>query len=391
MAEKATLIQPLPPIAQEPSSTASRPSELPPKTTASTELQANMDSSMSIFQAVTYGSFVLTFIFAGFAAVVFFRKAKDLAERRLGLSSKALGGALLLVSLHGFFATYIYTRYLRGEIDAAPVSFTILIWLILGLAIGYLTNRLLQLKEKVKVSESMMDGLFLLSVFLCITLAVSPVTNANLSLIFSLLALILYTIPLARFFVAYKTVKFRHVELQQPPLQKLLYCLIFIPAMPVIISLLFIFKAIGPDTMLCITNLVAFSFIILVSTFMLMTIKVSTNLEKQIFAEAQAPTATVDPLVEELLAEEARSAKASVESRSQSTEVTKPVPSPKTEIPTPPKLPKKPIKQQPNRTEGLPKAPKIPQKPSLGDKAISKTAPNTPPQIKAPAKPKKRI
>lgn len=396
MADKATLLQSVPPVANKASTPGVSRSESPLGTSTTTELQSEENQSISSFQAVTYGSFVLTFILAGFAAVVLFRKAMDVTERRLSLSIKAVAGAGILMSLHGFFATYIYTRYLREEITAAPVSLTILFWLVLGVTVGYLTNRLIELKEKIKVAEAVIDGLFLGGVFALVTLAVSPATNANISLILSLLALILYTVPLARFFIAYKSVKFRHPELQLAPLQRLLYSLIFLPALVVLLSVLYVFKAIGPEVMLLFVNLMSFTFMLLVSIFSLGTIKASKGVNEEKSTDKAPQPPAMDPLLQELLAEEAENkAAAAVEPRNQPKseppQQIRPAPIPQEEKPARPSLPKKPSKlpDSGGQHSSRPKAP--PQKPTLGDKSGGKTAPNTPPKVKAPAKPKKRF
>lgn len=392
MADKATLLQSVPPVANKTSTASPTRSDTPTGTRMGTELQTDNGLSISSFQAATYASYVLSFILAGFAAVVLFRKAMDMAEQRLSHSSKALAGAFVLMSLHGFFATYIYTRHLRGDIDAAPVSLTLLFWLVIGVTVGYLSNRLLILKDKIKLAEAITDGLFLGLVFALATLAVSPATNANLSLILSLIALVLYTIPLARFFIAFKSVKFRHVELQQPPIQRLLYCLIFIPALTALFSVLYVFKAIGPDAMLFVTNLMSLSFVLLISIFMLGTIKGSKEQAVQTLTEELPPAATMDPLVQELLAEvEASKAQATVEPKAPPPRQIRPATSPKVEPPARPGVPKKPGIPPPKPSELHSNQPKAPKKPMSGNKGSSKPAPNTPPTIKAPAKPKKRI
>ncbi|MFO8026154.1 MAG: hypothetical protein R6U56_00640, partial [Opitutales bacterium] len=120
MADKATLLQSVPPVAEKSASDggidaevkngtgsgagngagagagtevepegagAGAGTEVEPEgagagTGTGTEVEPESDVSMSPFQATTYGSFVLTFILAGFAAVVLFRKGLDVTERR---------------------------------------------------------------------------------------------------------------------------------------------------------------------------------------------------------------------------------------------------------------------------------------------------------------------
>ncbi|HKK19755.1 MAG TPA: hypothetical protein VJ952_13830, partial [Opitutales bacterium] len=91
MADKATLLQKLPPVAGESQSHSVQ---------SGTELgsgvaqQADQAINITSFQAITYGSFVLTFILAGFAAVVLYRKALGDLERRIGRSAKLLAVVL---------------------------------------------------------------------------------------------------------------------------------------------------------------------------------------------------------------------------------------------------------------------------------------------------------
>jgi hypothetical protein len=398
MADQATLLQPVPPIGKKTSSSNSTRIEAKGEATAGTEMQPDAEVSMSTFQAATYGSFVLTFILAGFAAVVLFRKALDTTERRFSKSAKALAGVMIFMSMHGFFAASTYTNYLREDSDTAPVSLTLLFWIILGVTIGYLTNRLLEVKDKLKMMGAAIDALFYAAIFIFITLAVSPEINPNASLILSLIALVLYTVPLARFFIAYKSVKFRHRELQSKSNKGLLYSLAIIPAFLPIVALLYTFKAFGPDTSLLCINLISSSFVLLVSVYMLASMK-SSKSEQASEAATAATTATAataapknDPLVEELLAEEAAAKiKAETEHKAVPSYKIEPVAEIAPEKAVRPNVPKKPPSRQKNSADKGSGRLKAPKKPDQINKGSHKTAPNSPSKIKAPAKPKKRF
>ncbi|MFO8027448.1 MAG: hypothetical protein R6U56_07275 [Opitutales bacterium] len=364
---------------------------------AGTEVEPESDVSMSPFQATTYGSFVLTFILAGFAAVVLFRKGLDVTERRFSSSAKVLAGALVLMAMHGFFATYNYSRYLRDEAQTAPVSLTVLSWIILAVAIGYLSNRLLETKGKTKKTNALIDGFFYATIFVLITLAVSPETGANASLILSLLALVLCTVPLSRFFIAYKLVKFRRPELQHKSIKRLLYSLVLFPTVLPLVALFYTFKAFGPDTMLLGTNLISTGFVLFVSFAMLASMKAlkqSEQADEAAAAPEAAPEAAPknDPLVEELLAEEAAAQTAAgAEPAAEPPPQIKPVPEIAPEKPSQPKKPQKPGRRPADRAGKGSDKPKAPKKPGSQRKDSEKPAPNSPTKIKAPPKPKKRF
>lgn len=349
---------------------------------------------MSTFQAVTYGSFVLTFILAAFAAVVLLRKAMDITERRFSGSAKALAGALLLMSMYGFFATYSYARYLRQESHTAPVSLTLLFWIILGATIGYLINRLLGVKDKVDTTEVIIDGLSYAAIFILITLAVSAETSTNTSLILALVALVAYTLPFARCSIAYKSVKFRHPELQHKSIKRLLSSLILLPALVVVIAVLYVFDAFGPDTMLLGTNLISSSFVLFVSFALFSSLKALTSQPAGETAAAEAKTTAtaprMDPLVEELLAEE-KAAKAEAAHQAEAAPRIKPLAEIAPEKPARANTPKKPPSRQASPADKGSGQPKAPKKPDRTQPGGNKPAPNSPSKIKAPAKPKKRF
>lgn len=101
MADKATLLDEIPPVAKGSSS-----GEAPQGVSVTA---ADQEISITAFQAMTYGSFVLTFVLAGFAGVVLYRKAIGDIEQRIVRSAKTLALVMALMALHGFAATYLYT------------------------------------------------------------------------------------------------------------------------------------------------------------------------------------------------------------------------------------------------------------------------------------------
>ncbi len=343
--------------------------------------------SMSTFQAATYGSFVLTFILAGFAAVVLYRKGLDTVERRFSDSSKILAVVFALMAMHGFFATYNFTRYLKQTAEP-PISLTLLFWIILGLGISYATNRLL--REKLKKFEVAIDGFFFAVIFTLVTLAVSPETTTNTSLILSLVALSLFTVPFARFNLTYKAVKRRIPGLQHKSAKRLLNTLVLSPGILLLVVVFYTFDFLGDDTILLFTNLISLIFILLVSVSFLAAIKTlqAEQAEAAQAAEtADAPKATTaeapqtDPLLEQLLAEE--------QAAQEAAPATAPKSAPKK--PSRADIPKKPSIQPPPPPEKGSAAPKAPKKPIPPQKGADKPAPNSPSKIKAPAKPKKRF
>jgi hypothetical protein len=395
MAEKATLLQDIPQVANDSSTGA--PAQTGGAT--GTEVQADQGLSISAFQAVTYGSFVLTFILAGFAAVIVYRKAIGNIEKRIVRSAKVLAGGLAVLALHGFVATYLYTNYLRNESDMAPLSMTVLIWVILGAVTAYVSNRLIELKDKVKTSDAVIDGIFYAAIFLSVTLAVSGVTGPNAALILSLLAIMLCVVPFSRFFTACKRVKFNRRGAKRKPGRSVLYTLVSLPSLVPLIAIVYVFEGLGPDATLFGFNAVSLMLIGYISFAMLTRIK--NPIEDGVAAGQSAGEASatskaggpakadkapeVDPLVAELLAEEEASKKeqpSAPAAQPKGPDVAAPAkPGARKEPPRQPKAPGKPAQKKPE-------APQKPEPKQTGDNQPDKDAPL---KVKPPSKPKKRF
>jgi len=401
MADKATLLQELPRVGKESTSSNTAQSV----SGAGTEVQPDKEPSISAFQAVTYGSFVLSFILAGFAAVVLYRKAIGDIEQRIVRSAKVLAAVLAFMALHGFFATYVYTNYLRNETDSAPISLTILIWIVLGATTGYVSNRLIELKDKLKTSDAVVDAIFYAAIFVSATVAVSASIGANAALILSLLAIFLSVVPFSRFLTACKRIKFNRKGAKRKPGRSILYTLALLPALVPLFAILYVAELFGPDLTLFFVNAVSITLICYISFAMLS--RINNVIEEEVnetsrtseAAPAAAPAATtgkakepapapaMDPLVAELLAEEEAS-------KEQET----PAPQPQPSVPdiVPPAKPGKPQTKtaQPQKaptgeeTKPQPPAPKAPE-PS--QKKEESPAPNSNLKVKPPSKPKKRF
>ena len=392
MADKATLLEKIPPVANEAS---------PGGAEATGELQADPEISISAFQAVTYGSFVLTFVLAGFAAVVLYRKAIGEIEPRIVRSAKILALVMALMALHGFAATYLYTNYLRNLSDAAPLSMAMLFWVILGVTTGYVSNRLIELKDKLKTSDAVIDGIFYAAVFVAVTLAVSPSIGTNAAFILSLLAVILSIVPFSRFFTACKRIKFNRRGSKRKPGRSVLYTLVSLPPLVPLFALLHVVELLGPDLTLLLVNAVSLTLVGYISFAMLTRIKNALESQAEPTSEAAAasqaePAAAaeppgqataepaMDPLVAELLAEE--------EARQQAEA---PAAEPRAEAPEviPPEKPARP----PARPEApasaaaeKPRPPEAPKKPGPPKKSEAAPAKEPVLKVKPPTKPKKR-
>lgn len=399
MADKATLLQKLPPVAKEssPGNTA--------QPGAGVEVQPDQETSISAFQAITYGSFVLTFILAGFAAVVLYRKAIGEMEQRIVRSAKILAGALAVMALHGFLATYLYTNYLRNEADSAPLSMTVLIWVILGATTGYVSNRLIELKDKLKTSDALIDGIFYAAVFVSVTLALSPGVGPNAALILSLLALILCIVPFSRFFIACKRIKFNRRGSKRKPGRSILYTLVTLPTLVPLFAILYACELLGPDVTLFFINAVSLALVFYISFAMLA--RINSSVENEASSEmseatvAATPTTTttkasepatapaMDPLVAELLAEEAAIQKEKESAPKPQPEAPDIVPP---EKPTRPHIKKEPTlpKTAPAKEEPTPQA-QAPKDSGQPQKKNGPTSTNKDLKVKPPTKPKRRF
>lgn len=398
MAEKATLIQQLPPVAKKSSSGDSTRVDAKAEASAATELQPETEVSISSFQAVTYGTFVLSFVLAGFAAVVLYRKAINHTGQGFIKSTKLLAATLALMGIHGFVATYGYTNYLREVSDNAPVSLTFLIWIIFGATVGYISNRLIAKNARLKTSDAVVDALLYVTVFILATLAVSDQIGPNASLILALVALITCTAPLSRFFISCKRLKFNQQSRDQRPRKPLLYSLVLLPTLLPLFALIYVAEGIGPDPMLFSINMTASALILLAAINMLAALKRSlsepaSETETTAAASAPAPAApTMDPLVAELLAEQA-----AADAEAESGIPAEPAPNIQSVEDLAPKKPPPPT--APKRAPNRPTSPtnkgnnplEAPKKPEKAQKDSEKSAPNSPKKIMAPSKPKKRF
>ncbi|HKK19786.1 MAG TPA: hypothetical protein VJ952_13985, partial [Opitutales bacterium] len=226
---------------------------------------------------------------------------------------------LALTALHGFVATYLYTNYLRNEIDSAPLSLTLLIWIILGAMTGYVSNRLIELKDKLKTSDAIIDATFYALVFACATLAVSPQIGPNAALILALLGLILCVVPFSRFFISCKRIKFNRRGSKRKPGRSVLYTLVSLPTLVPFFAILYVVELLSADLSLFFFNLISLSLVAYISFAMLS--RMNNTIGNEVgdtdeAAEAVAEPArtgvdepaaapAMDPLIAELLAEEA--------------------------------------------------------------------------------------
>lgn len=387
MADKATLLDEIPPVAKGSSS-----GEAPQGVSVTA---ADQEISITAFQAMTYGSFVLTFVLAGFAGVVLYRKAIGDIEQRIVRSAKTLALVMALMALHGFAATYLYTNYLRNVSDSAPLSMTVLIWVILGATTSFVGYRLIEIKDKLKTSDAVIDSIFYAAVFISVTLALSPSVGANAALILSLLAIILCIVPFSSFFTACKRIKFNRKGSKRKPGRSVLYTLISLPPLVPLFSIFHVVGLLGPDLTLFLLNAVSFTFVSYISFAMLTRIKHpienQSNQAIQPSAAAAAETpgepatkTAMDPLVAELLAEQ------------DAMPQEEPVP-----LETPGVIPP----EKPDRPRAKPEAPEekrqaadknrqqseAPQEPGKPKKSVEEANQGSVLKVKPPTKPKKRL
>ena len=387
MSEKATLLTSIPPVSKsKPEKKSSLLTSVDQSTgsanadvTVASESIASEGQTITAFQGAIYASFVLTFCLAGFAAVVLFRKALKIAEARFVIGAKALAVASGLIALHGFFATYLYANYLKGE-GAIPVFVTVALWILVGPAIAVVLNYLLTPKSKPEKGAVIFDACAYVLIFTCTSVSLIPSIKEDAALIFSLLGGFLFIVPVARYFAAFRKAKARHPELGDTSEQVLIYSLLFLPALLPLVGFANVCKM-GDELTLFLFNFITFDFLLLAGLAMIasaddLTPEQAEAAAKETVAEASEPVAVSDPV-------------AAVPPVAKSPE---PVEFNAPRQPAPKKLPPhKPVKAGSGPV--LPPAPRKPgaAAPAPTTEAPSTEAANAPSRIKAPSKPKKRF
>lgn len=187
--------------------------------------------TITSFQYVTYASFVLNFILAGFVAVALFKKLSKLTDARFSASAKAFAIGSLVVVFHGFFATYLYASHLNDPTRPLPLFTTLALWVVLGPFVGYVTRSLLARREKPNRKAALFDGAFYAVIFTLAAFGVSAAITTNGALLLTITACFLMIVPIARSLSAHKVACARHRELKETSSQILVYGLLFFPAL----------------------------------------------------------------------------------------------------------------------------------------------------------------
>ncbi|NBB78204.1 MAG: hypothetical protein GVY36_01985 [Verrucomicrobia bacterium] len=358
--------------------------------TQSAELHSSSEEvqSISLFQYVTYASFVSSFILAGFAAVVLFKKLSKLIDERFSACVKALAIGFAIVVLHGFFTTYLYASYLNDPSRSIPLVMTMALWVLLGPVVGYTARSLLARKEKPNRVAALFDGGFYAIIFGLSAFGISPSVTTNGALLLTITACFLVVVPMARSLTAYKVAAARHTELKEVSSKILLYVLLFLPALMPVIAVMHLLGMSDLLTLFLI-NFITIDFVLLSSVSIVITSgnfepepepvndAVESGQPKQASVATSHPQSSQtkgekittgnpdDPIIQFLNSEAENSKEESTAKEK------KPTNAPRVQ---PPKRPAYP---------GL-AAPKKPT-PSGGKKP-----PNMPQKVKAPTKPKKR-
>ena len=235
------------------------------------------DGSITPFQTVIYGSFILTFCLAGFAALLVFRKALKTSVKRFTIAAKTLAFAYLFILFGGFFATYLYSQYLNGVSDSTPLVTSLLIWVLVGPAIAIALNSMLTREDKPSVKKLVFDGIFYLIIFGSVVASQAPELSANDAFIFSILGVIFFAFPLIRFSASVKVAKEYHPEMQEIFVQFLIRSLLFLPMLlPLLVSLATFGLASGELTLL-LFNLITAIFVLMTSLLMIICIDYITQ------------------------------------------------------------------------------------------------------------------
>ena len=386
MSEKATLLTSIPPVSK--SSSAKKSSLLTSVDQSSKSAQSSNSSeavsanateavpaegrTITAFEGAIYGSFVLTFCLAGFAAVVLFRKASKVAEARFVMGAKALAVASGIIALHGFFATYLFANYLKGE-GSIPLFVTVALWALVGPAIAVVLNYLLTPGSKPEKGAVIFDACAYFLIFACTSISLVPKIKEDAALIFSLLGGFLFIVPVARSFTAFRKAKARHPELSETSSQVLIYSLLFLPALLPLVGFANVCKM-GDELTLFLFNFITFDFLLLAGLSMIAS---ADEFTPEQAAEQEAKSVEKAAAVEVPVAEQSKPGVVEFSAPRQ---------------PAPKKLPpRKPVKA--GSDSALPPAPRKPGSASSGaTTAEAQTeAANAPSRIKAPSKPKKRF
>lgn len=388
MAEKATLLSKLPPVAKSKVTQSSADSStLSSQNLQQDSAQANAGQVAGVkaaevvvpagevtitgFQVAIYASFVLSFCLAGFAAVLLWRKSMKLLEARFMASVRALSVSFALAGLLTFFATFLYTNYLKNDGASLPLVMTMVSWIVLGAAIAVALNYLLTPQKKPSQAGVIVDVSLYVGIFSLALLAVSGSVTANAATVFALLSCFLFIVPIARSFTTYRTAKARHPELCETSDTVLIFTLLFLPALLPVLAFLKV-VGMGAELTQLLFNFVTIDFLLVAGLAMLASADVvdaSSSADGEASSESQGSQATAKAAKAAPVAEPVQESKPVVEFASASSA----------------KRPLSPKKLPPRKPQSLPTAPKKPV--SRGQDSAAKS----PSGLKAPAKPKKRF
>lgn len=103
--------------------------------------------TISEFQYQVYWSFIASFLILGFSGVMLLRNSLRYRPRELAMFARGAGWLCCCLSFHGFFTTYLYVSFLRGEGAQLPLPAAVSIW-VLSAPWLILRLRLLRLPER---------------------------------------------------------------------------------------------------------------------------------------------------------------------------------------------------------------------------------------------------
>lgn len=415
--EKAALLKPLQSKAAE-LQTVETVQAVEAVEAVASESVADEPSSISAFEVVTYASFVLNFLLAGAAAVILFKKAAKLAEERFIVSTKALGIAAVLIMLHGFFATYLYSAHLSDAVSSTPLFLTMAVWVLVGPAVGFITRSLLSRSDKPNRKAAFIDAGIYGLIFFFTACGVSSTIKTNAALMFAALGGFLMIVPIARSLTAFNVAKARHKELNDTSDLILIYGLLILPALLPILAFAHVCGLSGAVTLFLI-NFITFDFMLVVGLSMIAS-AAELIPEEAVVEEVAAAPAVSEPAVPELVEGRAQTAASDVaapkviaaepESVAEVSEVAEEPPAAAPEI-VGAGNPDDPIIQFLNSAEGMADKPSAPPAAKSARRALPPRKPgrpgitppakpgstpaakahNAPSRLKAPAKPKKRF
>lgn len=260
---------------------------------------AESSDAITLFQGITYASFILTFCLAGFAAIAVFRKAsKALSVKRFTIGAKMLSLGYLAIAFNGTFGTYLYSKFLNEGDAVFPLIVPILSWILVGPAIAVVLNSLLTREDAPDFKKIIFDAFTYFVIFGCVAASQAPSLGAKEPMVFSFLGAFFFIVPIVRFSTSLKIAKGYHPELNEMFVQILIRSLLLLPLLLPFVVFTSVYNLVSHDLTLLLFNLVTFVFVLMTGLLMIISIDYITqgiNADQLVAKKADPPIAPSEP------------------------------------------------------------------------------------------------